>query len=335
MVNFITDGALVGFWPLDEPSGTPIWKNHSSAFARAPSGVSFDLTVAVADNTNIEEYMSSWPGRGFHLNPESGTTYHGYQVRGSWRFNTDSSPLSRYLILGAGSRQCAEQIWQPPIANSGFTVGFWVYPNSNGYENFQNTADPFTSTSWYTEAARCHTLIGAFQANTAQGGWRLGISGILSRGAQFAFDELASKQLRAFAFIERTTGAPTDLLSVPIESGRYTHIAWTYRFVDGTNNEVVLYKDGRVTASGTTASDLVNSNTSLISTTLARTLAIGASDAAAAATDEYARTAGWNHLVSGAYFLIVFCMKAKSLICICRVVCNLLQITCCQHQRLH
>lgn len=302
MVNYITDGSLVGFWPLDEPSGTPIWKNHSAAFARYPSGVPFDFTVAVADVNNIEEYMSVWPGKGLHVNPESGTTYTGYQVQGSWRMNTDSSPLSRYLVLGGGARQCAEQIWEPLIAQSGFTVGYWVYPNSDGYENFQTTAGTFTGTSWYTEAARCHTLIGAFQANTANGGWRLGISGIRSRGAQFNFNELSSKQLRAFSFIERTTGAPSDLLSVPIESGRYTHVAFSYRYVNGTINEVVLYKDGRVTASGTTTANLTSNNTSLISTSLSRSLAIGPSDDTTTATDDYERTSGWNHFVSGVYF---------------------------------
>ena len=66
MVNYITDGSLVGFWPLDEPSGTPIWKNHSATYGRAPSGVSFDFVTAVADTPSAEEYLSVWPGRGTH-----------------------------------------------------------------------------------------------------------------------------------------------------------------------------------------------------------------------------------------------------------------------------
>lgn len=301
MVNLITDGSLVGFWPLDEPSGTPIWKNHSAAFARAPSGISFDLTTAVADLTNVEEFMSVWPGQSRVVNPESGTVYTGYQVQGSWKLNLDSSPLSRYLVLNDGCSRSAQQIWQPNVAQSGFTVGFWVYPNSDGYENFQANAT-FASFSWETEAARAHTLVGAFQSATNDAGWHLGVSGIRSRGAQFGFDLLASKQLRAFAFIEQAGGVPTDSLNVPIESGRFTHIAYTFRFIDGTSNQIVLYKDGRVAASGTTSANLTASNTNLISASLARTLTVGASDDGTVATDDYERTSGWNHLVSGLYF---------------------------------
>lgn len=297
----LNDGALVGFWPLDEPSGVATWRNYSSTFGRAPSGISFDLTTAVADVANLEEFMSVWPGRASVLNPESGTVYTGYQVQGSWKLNTDSSPLSRYLILGHGSSRAAQQIWQPNVAQSGFTVGFWVYPNSDGYENFQADA-VLASFSWETEAARAHTLVGAFGPTVNDAGWHLGISGIRSRGAQFNFDLLASKQLRAFAFIEQAAGVATDALNVPIESGRFTHIAYTFRFIDGAVNQIVLYKDGRVAASGTTSANLTASNTNLISSTLARTLGIGCSDNGSAATDDYEATSGWNHLVSGLYF---------------------------------
>lgn len=304
MVNYLNDGALVGFWPLNEPSGAPLWKNYSSAFARHPSGISFDFTVAVADLPNLEEYMSPWPGLGYDLNKincGSGSLRTGYQVRGHWKLKTDSSPLSKYLILGGGSSRAAQQIWQPAVANSGFTVGFWVYPNSDGYENFQNSAN-LVSYSWETEAARCHTLVGAFQATTNDAGWRMGISGLLSRGAQNNFDYTSSKQLTAFAFIEQAAGAATDTLRVPIESGMYTHLTYTFRYINGTSNQVVLYKNGRVAASGNTSANLTASNTNLISSSLARTLTIGASDDASTATDDYERTSGWNHLISGVYF---------------------------------
>jgi len=301
MPNLITDGSLVGFWPLNEPSGAPIWQNYSPAFGFAPSGIGLDLTVAVADVSNLEEFMSVWPGRATVFNPESGVFYTGYQVQGAWKTGTDSSPLSRYLVMAGGSSRGAQQIWQPAIANSGFTVGFWVYPNSNGNLSFYSNM--LASTNSAIEACRAHTLVGAFQSNTSNAGWHIGISGAMDRAAQFNFDATAGNQLRAFAFIEKTgTAAPADLLSVPIESGKFTHLSYSFRFIDGVSNQIVLYKDGHVAVSGTTSASLTAANTNLITNALARSLTVGASDDGTTATDDYERTSGWNHLVSGLYF---------------------------------
>jgi hypothetical protein len=299
MANFLNDGSLIGFWPLNEPSGSPIFLNYSPARSRQPSGISFDFHVAQAESEAAAQVKSVWPGTATVFNPESGVNYNGFMVQGYWKLGTDSSPYSRYLVLGNGCSQVREQTLSQNVAQSGITVGIWVYPNSNGYLNFYTDANT-ASYNGETEGTRCHMLFG--QKQFAQlGGWQIGISGAMDQGAQFN-SAASNRQLTAYASIERNAGSPT-VLRTPIESGRYTHLTFTFRYLDGTTDQVVLYKDGRVAASGTSntgaggasATCLANSNLT------GRAVTIGGGDNANTGTNNYGGTCGWNHLVSGAY----------------------------------
>jgi hypothetical protein len=313
MPNLINDGSLVGFWPLHEPSGAPFFKNYSPAYSNYPSGISFDMHVTTATSVAKEEQSSFWPGTIEFMNPESGTLIRGYSVGGHWKTNTDSSPFSKYLAVGGGGRQQAEQCLAPPIAQSGFTVGIWVYPNSDGYAvdavTFNTTAASLTSNNtWRTAMARAHAIIGQFSAYVSNAGWMMGVSGTLDRSAQSIFPSGAGNTLGAYISTTKTLNQTPDLLlDIPIESGRYTHLTMTYRFISTQSspplNELVLYKDGRVAASGLTNDNMTLSNGLLIGNSNSRALAIGACDpeATTAFTNHYDATSGWNNLVSGVY----------------------------------
>lgn len=300
MSSFINDGSLICFFPLNEPSGAPFFTNHSPARASHPSGISFDLHVAVSTTATAIDHTrakSVWPGTTAIFNPESGVTYRGYMAQGYWKLGTDSSPYSRYLVLGNGCSQIREQTLSQNVVNSGITVGVWVYPNSNGYPGFSTDANLVTY-NWETESARCHSLLGQFLWNNANGGYHLGISGQLAGGAQFSSTEFGGPhQLAAFIALESNNATNPLSLRTPIESGRFTHITFTYRFVNGAANEIILYKDGQPAVTGTTSVELDLSNTSILS----RAFGIGNSDDASAGTNNYSGTAGWNHLVSGVY----------------------------------
>jgi hypothetical protein len=299
MANFLNDGSLIGFWPLNEPSGSPIFLNYSPARSHQPSGISFDFHVAQAESQAIAQVKSVWPGTTSIFNPASGTTYHGFMVQGYWKLGANSSPYSRYLVMGNGCSQSREQTLAPNVAQSGITVGIHVYPNSDGYIRYYADSVP-ASFNGETEGARCHTIFTQKQHATL-GGWQIGISGALVNAAQFG-SNINNSGLVAYASIERNTGAPV-VLRTPIESGRYTHLTFTFRYINGTADEIVLYKDGRVAASGTSNTGAGGASaTTLANTTLVgRALAIGGGDNANAGTNNYGGTCGWNHLVSGAY----------------------------------
>lgn len=299
MVNYLNDGSLIGFWPFNEPSGAPVFLNYSPARSRQPSGISFDFHVAQAESQAAAQVKSVWPGTATVFNPLSGVNYTGYMVQGYWKLSTDSSPYSRYLVLGNGCSQTREQTLAPNVVNSGITVGIWVYPNSNGYLNFY--ADSNTATySGETEGTRCHVLFSQKQFSSA-GGWQIGVSGHLDQAAQHN-SVTSNRQLTAFASIERGAGAPV-VLRTPIESGCFTHLTFTFRYLDGTTDAIALYKNGRLAASGTSNTGAGGASaTTLANTTLVtRALAIGGGDVANVGTNNYGGTCGWNHLVSGAY----------------------------------
>jgi len=152
--------------------------------------------------------------------------------------------------------------------------------------------------------ARAHTLIGQFDPFTSNAGWYMGVSGNLDRAAQYNFEEDSGDTLSAYVSMTKANNVVPDLLlDTPIESGRYTHMAMSFRYIDGASNEIVLYKDGRVTASGITNDDIVSSNTSLLSSTEHRPLTIGGCDMEAqTAADLYTGTSGWGNLMSGVYY---------------------------------
>jgi hypothetical protein len=303
MSSLINDGSLIGFWPLNEPSGVPLFKNYSPTTGRHPSGLCFDMQVAVADIPNHDEMASPWPGTDRVFNSESGVFVEGYRVQGTWaKDSSDSAPWSRHLLVGAGGRTQQEQFLVPPTAQSGFTAGGWIYPDTDGYFDLDNTNDlNLAQYGWIHGITRAHGLFGLFRGGTSNGGWRIGVSGLRSNGAQFNTEFTAGRQLRAFVGLEGV-GVAMDYLEVPVEAHRATHIGFTYRYINGTSNEFVLYKDGRVAASGTTSNDIVLNNTALRSTSLAMPFGIGHSNELTTDTTDFQYTSGWGNLVSGVYF---------------------------------
>ncbi len=280
----INEGHLIGLWPLTEPSGSPVFHNYAGAYGGKPSGISYDLHVAVTNNADINEPRSIWPGSTSFLNPESGVTYVGYKVQGtSDRTPNDSGPLEKILVLGHGAFQHRRAFIGPSVAQSGFTVGFWVNPQSDGY-------DDIAAASMTNELlAEAHALVAMSDASN---GFIIGVSGRMSQGAQFN-SNANNKQLTAYAHVLQN--APH--LSIPIESGRYTHLTFTYRFVSAGNHQAVLYKDGRVAASGNTSSILTNATANFV----ARNLTVGGSQTTSTLTGRYDNATGWGHLVSGLY----------------------------------
>jgi hypothetical protein len=305
MSSLIDDGSLVGFWPLLEPSGEAFFKNYSPAYAQYPSGISFDMHVSTAELQNKEERSSFWPGSTVVNNTGSGNVIRGYRVPGKWKVGTDSSPESHYLTLGGGGRTQVEQCLGPSVAQSGFTAGLWIFPNSDGY--LLASEDAFNlsaANTWSVAYARAHTLLGQFNAFNNNAGWYIGASGSRDRGAGTELGLEAGNTLGAFVSMTKGNNSTPDLLlETPIEANRYTHITITYRYIDGNSNELVLYKDGRVTASGTTNDDITLANSTLISSSQHRPLSVGASDneASTVNVNHYDATSGWGNLVSGVY----------------------------------
>jgi hypothetical protein len=298
MSNLINDGSLIGLWPMLEPSGSPVFKNYSPARAKQPSGISFDFHVAVSQAPGREEMQSVWPGTDTIL--ESSGRFTGFRPFGIWEAETDSAPFSKYLVLGQANDVTRRETLVPNVAQSGFTVGYWVFPIGDGYPTFDDDVASFVNTFWDTYAARSHTIVGQFNATTSAStsvGWYLGVSGQRAGAAGNAFNPSQIHALQAFAVVEKT-GTPVAL-ATPIESGRYTHITMSYRYINGTSNELVLYKDGRVEASGTTDRDFTLNDTNI----LAETLTIGGSTDGADSVHTLDRTTGWgSNIVSGVYF---------------------------------
>ena len=58
----INEGHLIGLWPLNEPSGSPVFHNYAGSYGGKPSGISYDLHVAITNNADINEPRSIWPG---------------------------------------------------------------------------------------------------------------------------------------------------------------------------------------------------------------------------------------------------------------------------------
>ena len=298
MSSLGNDGTLIGFWPMNEPSGAPLMQNYAPATAKHPSGLSFDLLPHAVDVGTPENYGSVWPGTDIIFNQESGVTVRGYRVQGHFERLTNANPRGWCWLAGNGSRAHREQFSAPRIANSGFTAGFWVYPTSDGNLNFQDDITTEASAGWEQMSAITHALYGMFSFDTANAGWVMGVSGALSAAAQFTGDlEGGPPPLRAFLVDINNGTAVQAGLGTPIESGRYTHVTMTYTYIDGTNNELRLYKDGILEAQDTTNHDYAPDN----STFGARTLTVGGT-VSAVVSDEYNRTSGWGNLVSGVYF---------------------------------
>lgn len=302
MVNFVNDFALVGFWPLNEPSGAPRFHNYSPTRANGVvSGVSFDLNVHTTDIL-FREYggRAAWPGKARCFDATSGVHYLGFQVNGLFDTNpsTTGDPFGKVLTVGQGAFDHKRLFVPPPVAQSGFTIGFWVYPKSNG----------MLPTSDYSNRtlAKQHSLLGQ---SSADYGFHMGVSGQLSSAAQFNETENA---LSAFFHGLNGAGSPVDpqdeiTLTTPIESGRYTHITAVMRLQSSTEHHFALFKDGRLEASGsrdiTTSAHQLTSAANSFREFADRVMTIGGTndEADLFADDIYEHSTGWGHLVSGVY----------------------------------
>jgi len=300
MSNLIDDGSLVGFWPLHEPSGAPSWKNYSPARAGHPSGLSFDMHVHVADSqgTPATDTMSSpWPGQEIVFNLESGVTYRGLKLRGENDriVSGASDPFSNVLVLGNGSRHHRNDTLSKTIAGSGFTAGVWVYPQSDGWTDVVGSAGwlPSATDPWEKLNARVHPVMGQFGADI---GWWIGVSGELAGAAQFNNSEFGGPHtLAGYAHVDVAFGEVARMSS-PIEAGRYTHLTFSFEYVDSDFNVIKFYKDGNLVTQATTTQDLV-----LGSIVGNYPLVLGAGTDGASSTDSYEFASGWGHLVSGVY----------------------------------
>lgn len=277
----LNDHAIVGFWPLSEPSGALVFKNHAHYYGLNPSGISFDLLVHTTDGDDTDP-RSAWPGTTRVFEPTSGTYYTGYYAGGNNTLTPNDGPFEKVLVLGTGGFSSRRALAVPQVAQSGFTIGAWILPQSDGFTP--------------AVASMTKAILGPGHALLSKGGstagFFLGCSGKLANDARSG--DFNNNQLRGYAYLQGSTVANSILLSTPIESGTYTHIAATYRHIDGTNNQWVLYRNGRVAGSGTTNQELSN----LTSIYNDSPLCVGGS---LTTSDRIDNASGWGNLISGVY----------------------------------
>lgn len=281
MTNLINDLSLVVFSPLNEPSGTPTFRNLAPRFL--DKDISYDWHPMIAANLYADQVLSLHPGSDFVINAASGTTYLGYRAQGASDLGVqNSNAANKVLAWGVGQSDVRSLMAPPSVAQSGFTVGVWVYPTSDGAWNSDNNGTN-------EENAERHLLLGR---GNASDGFIIGVSGRIAFPAQ---DNIGDYQggLRAFCHVKQNSVH----LTTPLEEGRYTHLTMTYRYIDGNNNQIVLYKDGRVTASGTTNEELGSANVAYSD----RVFTIGGGQDGSSIVDGVEFASGWGHLVSGVY----------------------------------
>lgn len=296
MANLIDDGHLVGFWPLSEPSGAPYFHNYSSTYGGKPSGISFNLHVHIGDNAN-NGTLSEWPGTTSMFNQESGVTYQGFLMQSDYEQLETNFKHCKILGIGLGDEPTKVATTFPRIAQSGFTIGAWVMPTTNGELEY-----PFTTGNGKFEQARANCFIYRGDDDDV---FCIGVSGALAGGAQFESTEFGGpSRLSAYAYITEAKGTNpltsngAAVVESPVESGRYTHIAVSYRYLGGSDNELVLYKDGRVAASGTTSADVDAPNfTDNTFWSIG-----GSSDGNNTNPFEFQAVTGWNKMISGVYY---------------------------------
>jgi concanavalin A-like lectin/glucanase superfamily protein len=290
MTNFYNDSSLVVFSPFDEPSGVPWFKNIAPFALNNPSGLSFDWLPHIVNNDDAAP-RAMHPGTTTVFNPESGTVYAGYQVRGGTTLGT-SDLDQKCLILGHGSFANRKILSYPSVAQSGFTVGFWAYPNSNG-------PDTLLAANLFADHARhCALILKGDDDDTLL----IGISGNMAQGAQFGMSQTNPRRLSAYAAVnEDAAAAAPNMVSTPIESGVYTHVTFTYRYIDGTANQIALYRNGRLASSGVTTADLTYLGTGSAAY-YDRVVSIGGAQIdISPPANRIEEAGGWGHLISGVY----------------------------------
>lgn len=285
------EGNLVVLSPFNEPSGLPLWKNYATAYWNGRgSGISFDWHAHIT-NGDTDEPQSCWPGADAIFIQESGTTHRGYRAQGTSDIQTaaNNTAAKKALVLGAGAFQHRSAPQIPNVAQSGFTIGFWVSPQSDGYIRHQGGT--------LETLARRNAIISKGATTDAL---FIGVSGAMRQGAQFSQDVTGSG-LQAFA-VAIANSLPGVQVNTPIESGAYTHVTFTYRFTAANSAAAVIYKNGRVAASGTSSAAAANQLCAANAQWNDRPLTIGGQLIGnAVGTDRYEDAGGFGHLISGVY----------------------------------
>ena len=319
MVNLIDDGSLIGYWPLNEASGAPIFHNWAKFYGTKPSGISFDLHVhnTVNDTAGlaVEEKHSFWPGQASITeqgpvpgNGGSGTTWKGLQLNGQADKNPFGGGYSKVLLLGAGGWATRRSYTPPPsypatgtLVGSGFTIGFWVNPRTNGYTDIPLISQHNRGLSQrHSLIAREHNGVGFY----------VGVSGFLDNDYRYAVEADPRKQLKAFAHIMGSTTAGAAHLTAPVLASGWSHITFTHEKAStGNDYNAKLYKDGVLQNSSTYS--VATPALSLTSASTAYTMAaltIGGTNIdtfSAQSSDTggllYEAASGWGHLISGVY----------------------------------
>lgn len=289
MADLINDGSLVLFAPLNEPSGVPYFRNLSPAYKDRTE--SFNLHGEITNpngGTDLDRQPGGlWPGTDTYFDTNSGVRYNGYRCQGAADYDIQGAlgfgSGSKCLIFGVGTDLSRALMAPPDVAQSGWTVGCWILPNSDGAWGKSGFA-----TSNELNAER-HTILGR---GNGTAGFCLGVSGLLAQGAQAGRN---ADDLKAFLHIKQNSLH----LTTPVESGRYTHLTATYRFINGTINQYVLYKDGRLAASGTSNVELGANNAGYID----RPLSVGGGSTTNTTAALYGNqvATGWGNFVSGVY----------------------------------
>lgn len=313
-MTFIDDYALVGFWPLHEPSGTPYWHNYSPRMHAGLSGQLFDFRVTRSTERDENVPRAKWPGLGSHFVPESGITHTGLQLHGRWEQGDQSRwYATKQLICGDGNFSSRRFGIPPDVAQSGFTVGLWVMPTSDGWWNGIETGGIASSEQTDRYLGRVHSLLARC---TRDNGFFIGISGQQAGATQFASEKDGGPhQLRAYLHglggeVGVGGGVDSTHISTPIESGRPTHLTFVHRVENPATDlySYAFYKDGHLVGSGqiteSTESHKMVATTVVGASHFADTpLCLGGvSDETTTSTDSYNRSTGWGHLVSGVYW---------------------------------
>jgi hypothetical protein len=318
-MTFVNDYALVGFWPLDEPSGTPFWYNRAPRTAvGANSGISYDFQVCRLFGDDARSARAIWPGHDTAFIAESGTTYRGLRLQGRHEFDGASTAehyADKYLVVGDGAFPQRRMGIPPDISQSGWTCGMWVLPQSDGWYNYVET-NGTGSTLDHTErvSARIHGLMSRMNLNDI--GFTMGVSGQMNEGSQFASNKEGAHQLRAFVHsfggeASQAGGIDSIHIDTPIESGRPTHLTMVFRAEDASADtySVAFYADGSLAGSGQYIETTDSQKMCVPSTVPAAghfadcPLVLGANtDETTSTADSHNRSIGWDHLVSGVYW---------------------------------
>jgi len=312
-MTFANDYSLVGFWPLHEPSGSPFWFNYAPRTAIGLSGQNFDFHVARSVENDPDSIRGAWPGYDTEFDDASGTTYGGLRLQGRYERGNNDRRTFKYLVCGDGNFGSRRFGIPPDVTGSGFTVGIWINPRTDGWGDFGSDGPGGEQT--LRGLARAHGLL------TRQGdqdnGFTIGVSGLLTGGYQYDSDyEGGPHQLRAFlhGFGGETTvagGADSTHIDTPIESGRPVHLTFVHEVDNGSSElySYTLYKDGQLVGTNQ-ITETTDSHKMVIPSSPPSTsqfgdtpLALGAvQDEGGDTANAYNRVNGWQHLVSGVYW---------------------------------